>query len=86
MQMRIWEVGRAMPGTAPSSAVGKAEIDAGGPILDLEWKDDGMHVFGVGCNKIVKLWSLQTNQLQDIGSVRELLHLRRRDDVCVIAQ
>lgn len=67
-KMRIWEVGRSMQGGAPTSAVGKAEVDAGGPLLDLEWKDDGMHVFGVGCGKTVKLWSLQTNQLQDIGS------------------
>ena len=70
LQMRIWEVNRSQPGMHATSAAGKAEIDVGGPVLDLEWKDDGMHVFGVGCNKTVKLWSLQTNQLQDLGTVR----------------
>ena len=51
-------------------ATGKAEKDVGGPILDVTWKDDGMHVFIVGCTKTVKMWNLQTDQVQDIGSVR----------------
>ena len=66
--MRIWEVQRGHPGQPPSSASGKAEMDFGGPLLDAEWRDDGMHLFGVGCNKTVKMWSLQSNAVQDIGS------------------
>lgn len=67
-QMRIWEVQRGMPVQPPTSAAGKAEMDFGGPLLDAEWRDDGMHLFGVGCNKTVKMWSLQSNAVQDIGS------------------
>lgn len=67
--MRIWEVARNMAGGPPTGAAGKAEVDVGAPVLDLEWKDDGMHVFGVGCGKTVKLWNLQTNATQDVGSV-----------------
>ena len=55
-------------GPPPTSAAGKAEMDFGGPLLDAEWRDDGMHLFGVGCNKTVKMWSLQSNAVQDIGS------------------
>jgi hypothetical protein len=68
--MRIWEVARNMAGGPPTGAAGKAEVDVGAPVLDLEWKDDGMHIFGVGCGKTVKLWNLQTNAVQDVGSVR----------------
>jgi hypothetical protein len=68
--MRIWEVVRAAPGGTPTSGVGKAEKDVGAPLLDLEWKDDGLHLFGVGCGKVVKQWALQTDQVTDVGAVR----------------
>jgi len=63
--MRIWELSRAM---GPIQAAGKAETDVGSPLLDVDWKDDGMHAFGVGCGKTVKLWSLQSNTVQEVGS------------------
>lgn len=59
-----------MPGGPPMGGVGKAEMDFGGPVLDCVWKEDGMHVFGAGCSKTVKLWNLQTNQTQDVATVR----------------
>ena len=68
-QLRIWELQRSVAGGAPTNSVGKAEKDVGAPVLDVEWRDDGLHVFGVGCGKTVKQWSLQADQTQDIGAV-----------------
>lgn len=62
-----------MAGGPVSGAVGKAEVDVGAPVMDVAWKDDGSALFGVGCGKAVKMWNLQTNQVQDIGSVRGVM-------------
>ena len=67
-KVRVWEVQRGA-GNAPVGGVGKLEFDAGAPLLDLAWKEDGQHAFIGGCGKTVKLWSLATNSATDVGTV-----------------
>ena len=67
-KIRLWEVQRGA-GNAPVGGTGKLEFDAGAPLLDLAWKEDGQHVFMGGCGKTVKLWSLSTNTATDVGAV-----------------
>ena len=45
---RVWEVQRQVPGGAPVAAAARAEVDVGGPILDVTWRDDSSVVV-VGC-------------------------------------
>lgn len=70
-KVRVWEIQRGA-GNAPVGGVGKLEFDAGAPLLDLAWKEDGQHVFLGGCAKTVKLWSMATNTATDVGSVSAL--------------
>ncbi|GAB2269528.1 Poly(A)+ RNA export protein rae1 [Dionaea muscipula] len=56
-QVRCWEITKT--GTTAGS-VAKASISHEQPVLCSTWKDDGMTVFSGGCDKQVKMWSLQS--------------------------
>lgn len=66
-KVRVWDVQRG-PGNAPVGGVGRVEFDAGAPLLDVCWKEDGAHLFLGGCGKTVKLLNLTTNVATDIGA------------------
>uniref|UniRef100_A0A1I8BQM6 WD_REPEATS_REGION domain-containing protein n=1 Tax=Meloidogyne hapla TaxID=6305 RepID=A0A1I8BQM6_MELHA len=58
---RIWEIsenGQSEP---------KAMQDLGAPILSLDWTEDSSKVFITCCDKNVRLWDLQSNQVVIVG-------------------
>jgi WD domain, G-beta repeat len=65
---RVWQVAQSASGGVANSQR-LLEVDLSMPVLDVAWKDDSSSVFAVGCNKLVKLWNLQTNQCIDVGTV-----------------
>ena len=67
-KLRVYVVQRSAPNGAPTGGQGKAEKDVGAPILDVEWKDDGATLFSAGCSKKINMWSLQTDQIVEIGA------------------
>lgn len=59
--VRCWEVqqnGQTIP---------KAQQTHAGPILDVEWSDDGSKVFTASCDKTAKMWDLNTNQAMQVA-------------------
>ncbi|KAG9160136.1 hypothetical protein Leryth_015035 [Lithospermum erythrorhizon] len=56
-QVRCWEIMKS--GTNVYSAP-KAAIAHDQPVLCSAWKDDGTTVFSGGCDKLVKMWPLQS--------------------------
>jgi photosystem II stability/assembly factor-like uncharacterized protein len=67
-QLRVWEVARGADNSATAAAA-RAEQRVEAPFLDATWKEDGSHVFAVGCDNAVRMWNLQTNTLTQIGAV-----------------
>lgn len=55
-EVRCWEV---QSSNGSSSGVGMIKHD--GPVLDVAWSADGQQVFSAGCDKVVKMWTLATN-------------------------
>ena len=54
--VRCWEIdhtGKSIP---------KSQQTMNGPVLDVAWSDDGSKVFMAGCDKMVKMWDLSTDQ------------------------
>jgi mRNA export factor len=51
-----------------AQATAKASTSHSAPLLCCSWKDDGSGVFTGGCDKIVKLWDLGSNQSQQVAA------------------
>jgi len=68
VQLRVWEVARGADNSATAAAA-RAEQRVEAPFLDATWKEDGSHVFAVGCDNAVRMWNLQTNTLTQVGAV-----------------
>lgn len=69
--VRVWEIGRDPSNGAISQAAtaGKAEQKVDGvSFLDCTWKEDGSHLFAVGTDNQVRMWNLQANTFNPIGS------------------
>jgi WD40 repeat protein len=68
---RVWELSRDGSGRyGPGSTGMRAEVDMGGPLLDVKWSQwEATKVYAVGCNKMLRTWDLNTNQLADLGQV-----------------
>lgn len=60
-EVRCWEV----QSNGSSSPVGMHKHEA--PVLDVAWNADGQSVFSCGGDKIVKQWSLRTNQFATVA-------------------
>lgn len=59
--VRCWEVqqnGQTIP---------KAQQTHQGPVLDVAWSDDGSKVFTASCDKTVKMWDLNSNQMIQVA-------------------
>lgn len=59
--VRCWEVQQS------GQTVPKAQQTHTGPILDVDWSDDGTKVFTASCDKTAKMWDLQSNQAIQIA-------------------
>jgi len=60
-QVRCWEV------QPNGNTIPKAAISHEGPVLSVCWSGDGTRVFSGGCDSKAKMWTLQTNQPQQIA-------------------
>ncbi|XP_050402940.1 mRNA export factor [Patella vulgata] len=59
--VRCWEVqqnGQTVP---------KAQQTHTGPVLDVDWSDDGTKVFTASCDKTAKMWDLNSNQCTQVA-------------------
>ncbi|KAH9496823.1 Poly(A)+ RNA export protein rae1 [Bulinus truncatus] len=59
--VRCWEVHQSGQ-TTP-----KAQQTHTGPVLDVDWSDDGTKVFTASCDKTVKMWDLNSNQAMQVA-------------------
>eukprot|EP01137_Pigoraptor_chileana_P006248 Opistho-2@50395 len=61
-QVRCWEINAATGASVP-----KAAITHDAPVLSASWHSDGSKVFTGGCDKLVKMWDLPTNQQMQVA-------------------
>ncbi|KAL5021519.1 hypothetical protein ScPMuIL_000674 [Solemya velum] len=59
--VRCWEVQQS------GQTIPKAQQTHQGPVLDVDWSDDGTKVFTASCDKTAKMWDLNSNQAIQIA-------------------
>lgn len=60
--VRCWEIQQQSGQTVP-----KAQQTHVGPVLAVDWSDDGTKVFTASCDKTAKMWDLNSNQAVQIA-------------------
>lgn len=56
-----------MSGSGPNANM-VAQKALGGPVLDVDFSDDGVHVFAACADKTVQMWNCQTDAVQQVGA------------------
>lgn len=59
--LRCWEI------SAQGASQLKAEQKFEAPLLDVSWHGDGSKIFGAGCDRMARMWDLQTNQMTPVA-------------------
>jgi len=78
--VRCWEVTPQQgPGGVVPQSVPKAAVQHSDPVLCSAWHPDGAVVFSGGCDKQAKMWTLATNQQQQVAAhnapIKELAYV-----------
>uniref|UniRef100_A0A915PQR7 Anaphase-promoting complex subunit 4 WD40 domain-containing protein n=1 Tax=Setaria digitata TaxID=48799 RepID=A0A915PQR7_9BILA len=60
--IRVWQINES------GQCEAKAQQNVGGPVLDLDWLDDGTKVFIASADKQVRVWDLASNQMAVMGT------------------
>uniref|UniRef100_A0A915ANT0 Uncharacterized protein n=2 Tax=Parascaris univalens TaxID=6257 RepID=A0A915ANT0_PARUN len=60
--IRVWQVNET------GQCEAKAQQNVGGPVLDVEWFEDGTKIFIASADKQVRLWDLASNQMVVVGA------------------
>ncbi|EJW87768.1 nucleoporin-17 [Wuchereria bancrofti] len=60
--IRVWQISES------GQCEAKAQQNVTGPVLDLDWLDDGTKIFIASADKQVRVWDLASNQMAVVGT------------------
>ncbi|VDN03614.1 unnamed protein product [Thelazia callipaeda] len=66
--VRVWQI------SENGQCEAKAQQNFPGPVLDLDWIDDGTKIFIASADKQARVWDLASNQVAVVGTAMDLQH------------